>query len=407
MSRDTVGGDVDKDVQILLVGAGPKAVDAIEAELNRAYVAFRATRVASEHEFIESCRVARPDLVLAVDSEATFDAIATLAVAREACAGAPLIVVAPPSGEYIAIETLRAGAVDYILTDNLSRLGPAVVRAMKEAEAARAKEAADRALESYRLDLERMVKERTDELMQANLSLQEQTASRIRFLASMSHELRTPLNSIIGFSGVLLQEMAGPINEEQERQIRMVYEAGRQLIGTIDDVLDISSIEAGRAEVVNEPLDAVALVKAVCEQFDPLAKERGLAFSLEAPDQLLPVVSDGGRLSKMLRALLDNALKFTARGGVTVTLDAPDPAHIRLIVADTGVGITADQVPHVFDEFHQVRAPDGSRPPGAGLGLSVCRKIATLLGGEVTAASSPEGSQFRVLLPVTPPEEAA
>jgi signal transduction histidine kinase len=398
---------VEKDVEILLVGAGPKAVDAIEAELDRAHVAFHATRAASERDFIDSCRTRRPDLVLAVDSEATFDAIATLAAAREACPGTPLIVVAPPSGEYIAIETLRAGAVDYILTDHLSRLGPAVKRAMKEAEAARAKEGADRALEEYRLDLERMVKERTDELMEANRGLQEATESRIRFLASMSHELRIPLNSIIGFSGVLLQEMAGPLNGEQERQLRMVYGSGRQLISTVDDVLDISSMEVGRAEVICEPMDAVEVVREVCEQFAPLAEERGLVFSLGTPDEPLQIATDRERLSKILRALLDNALKFTERGSVTVTLDAPDATHVRIVVADTGVGITEEQLPHVFEDFHQIRRPDGSRPPGAGLGLSICRKMADLLGGEIAAASSPEGSQFRVLLPVVPPQEVA
>lgn len=398
---------MDKDIEILLVGAGPKAVDAIEAELNRAHVPFSARRAGSEREFIESCRVKRPDLVLAVDSEATFDAIATLADAREACPGTPLIVVAPPSGEYIAIETLRAGAVDYILTDHLSRLGPAVVRAMKEAEAAREKRVADEALEKYRLDLERMVKERTDELMEANRGLQEATERRIRFLASMSHELRIPLNSIIGFSGVLLQEMAGPLNQEQERQLRMVYQSGRQLIGTVDEVLEISAMEAGRAEVVNEPFDAVEEVGAVCDAFAPLAREHGLSFTCLMPKTPIPVTTDRERLAKITRALLDNALKFTEKGSVTVTLDAPDPAHMRLVVSDTGVGITADQLPHVFDEFRQILRPDGTRPSGAGLGLSICRKMATLLGGELTAASSTEGSQFRVLLPVEPPEEVA
>jgi signal transduction histidine kinase len=92
---------------------------------------------------------------------------------------------------------------------------------------------------------------------------------------------------------------------------------------------------------------------------------------------------------------------------VTVTLDAPDATHVRIVVADTGVGITEEQLPHVFEDFHQIRRPDGSRPPGAGLGLSICRKMADLLGGEIAAASSPEGSQFRVLLPVVPPQEVA
>ena len=395
------------DIDILLVGAGPKAVDAIDAELRQAHVRFTAHRAGSEREFLESCRTSRPDLVLAVDSEATFDAIAMLAAAREVCPGTPLIVVAPPSGEYIAIETLRAGAVDYILTDHLSRLGPAVERAMKEAAAARAKETADRALESYRLDLERMVQERTDELMQANRGLQVETESRIRFLASMSHELRVPLNSIIGFSGVLLQEMAGPLNEEQVRQLRMVYASGRQLIGVVDDVLDISSIEAGRAEVVNDTVDAVEVVRAVCDEVAPLTGDKGLEFALNTPPGPMWMVTDRSRMAKILRVLLDNGLKFTERGGVSVTLDAPDPGHIRLVVADTGVGITPEQLPHVFDEFRQLRRPDGTRPPGAGLGLSICRKMAVLLGGEVTAASSPEGSQFQVLLPVAPPEEVA
>jgi signal transduction histidine kinase len=148
-------------------------------------------------------------------------------------------------------------------------------------------------------------------------------------------------------------------------------------------------------------------VQGVSERFAPVAKARGLAFALQAPDEPLALVTDRERLAKITRALLDNALKFTETGGVTVTLDAPDPAHVRLVVADTGVGITPDQLPNVFDEFRQIRRPDGTRPSGAGLGLSICRKMAKLLGGEITAASSAEGSQFRVLLPVEPPEEVA
>lgn len=398
---------MERDIDILLVGAGPKAVDAIETELQQAHMRFTVRRASSEQEFIEVCRSARPDLVLAVDSEATFDAIATLAAAREACPGTPLIVVAPPSGEYIAIETLKAGAVDYILTDHVSRLGPAVARAMTEWEVAQAKEAADQALESYRLDLERLVQERTDELMEANRGLQEATESRIRFLASMSHELRIPLNSIIGFSGVLLQEMAGPLNEEQARQLLMVYKSGRQLIGTVDDVLDISAVEVGRADVVNEEIDAVAVVRSVCDRVAPVIRDLGLEFQVVAPSEPLRMVTDPARLSKIVSVLLDNAMKFTERGGVTVTLDAPGPDHVMIVVVDTGVGIAQDQLPRIFEEFHQIREPDGSRPSGAGLGLSICRKLVVLLGGEIAAASSPEGSQFRVLLPVIPPEEVA
>ncbi|MDP2300030.1 MAG: LytS/YhcK type 5TM receptor domain-containing protein, partial [Actinomycetota bacterium] len=181
-----------------------------------------------------------------------------------------------------------------------------------------ARKAAEAEEERYREDLEELVAERTSELEQMNAELASATTAKSVFLASMSHELRTPLNSIIGFSGLLAQGMAGPLTDEQRTQIEMIHGSGRHLLALIDDVLDLERVEAGRVEVRPAPFDGVALVAEVIDVMRPLADEKGLELSADVSDSALEIVSDSGKVRQILLNLVGNAVKFTAEGSVEV-----------------------------------------------------------------------------------------
>jgi signal transduction histidine kinase len=359
-------------------------------------------RARDEGEMIRLCIERTPDLIVAVDSQDTFDAVAILSLSREKSRDTPLIVVSEAAGEEVAVETLKAGATDYIISDRLSRLGPAVTRGLADSRAAREKVAAEAELDLYRQDLERMVKERTEELVRASAALQKETETRIRFLSSMSHELRVPLNSVIGFAGVLLQGLSGPLTDEQRRQVEMISEAGRRLIATIDDVMDVSGIEAGKTEIEWQQFELDTVVSAVAESFSEAAQKVSDTIVLEMPSHPVRIVSDRRKVSKIVQELVDNAVKFTRDGAITLGLEEDGP-RLRVVVSDTGVGIPPDGIEDIFDQFQQLELPDGARPEGAGLGLALCRRLAEMLGGLLTVTSAPgTGARFTLTLPVGP-----
>jgi signal transduction histidine kinase len=261
---------------------------------------------------------------------------------------------------------------------------------------------AEEELDRYSRDLERMVRARTDQLMDANAALQRATETRIRFLSSMSHELRIPLNSVIGFSGVLLQGLPGPLTDEQRHQIEIIMAAGRRLTSTIDDVLDISGIDAGKAEVEWEQFEIDTMIASIAEDYEPTARASGIELGLDRPDAAVRVVSDRRKVGKIIQELLDNAVKFTSEGSILLRVE-PVGGEIEVCVSDTGVGIAPADLPAVFEEFHQAKLPDGRRPEGAGLGLAICRRLAELLGGSLVAESvAGSGSTFTLRLPQGP-----
>ncbi len=261
-------------------------------------------------------------------------------------------------------------------------------------------------------ELEQRVAERTRELAVARDRAEAADHLKSAFLATMSHELRTPLNSIIGFTGILLQGLAGPLNPEQTKQLGMVRVSARHLLELINDVLDISKIEAGQLEVRAECFDLAASARRVAAVVTPHAAKKGLVLTLTAPAGLPQMVSDRRRVEQILLNLLNNALKFTERGQVTLTAETvgdfqrspalpPVPA-VRLRVADTGIGIKPDDLALLFQPFRQLDTGLTRHHEGTGLGLAICRRLAGLLGGEIRAESEwGRGSTFTVSLPLS------
>jgi len=266
---------------------------------------------------------------------------------------------------------------------------------------------AEEELKKYREHLEELVKERTNELekktkdlQEANIHLQEADRLKSVFLASMSHELRTPLNSIIGFTGIILMGMVGKISEEQKTQLTMVKNSANHLLSLINDLLDISKIEAGKVELSREKFKLDDVVREVVETFSPALNEKNLALLREVPEGIT-LFSDRRRIKQVLMNLVSNAVKFTERGAVKIAARVLDGEKLELCVSDTGIGIKEEDMSRLFEPFQQVDMSLRKRHEGTGLGLYLTRKLADLLGGDVSAKSRDiKGSEFTFTIPL-------
>src|SRR3954454_24586558 len=238
------------------------------------------------------------------------------------------------------------------------------------------------------------------------------------FLANMSHELRTPLNSLLILAKLLSDNQEGTLNEKQIEFARTIYNAGSDLLELINDILDLSKVEAGKMDVNAQPVQPAAIADYVERTFRPVADQKTLSFETALGGSLpATLYTDEQRLQQVIKNLLSNAFKFTERGAVTLTV-AP-AAHdarffdeslrnaqnvVRFEVADTGIGISDDKLKLIFEAFQQADGTPSRRYRGTGLGRSISREIARLLGGEIRVQSTPgKGSTFTLFLPAVAP----
>ncbi|MBO9539911.1 GAF domain-containing protein [bacterium] len=264
-----------------------------------------------------------------------------------------------------------------------------------------------KALRETNENLEALVHARTAELAQKNDELEEANRLKSEFLAKMSHELRTPLNSIIGFSDMLLKQFYGEVNDQQRDGLERVLRNGKHLLDLINDVLDIAKIEAARMPVRVEPFAPREVLIHAMTAVEPLARKKGLVLHADLDEAPSEVSSDVTKVRQIVLNLLTNAIKFSEAGEVHVAA-RKTPDHWSVSVRDTGIGLEADEIPKVFEEFYQVDSSTTRKAGGTGLGLPICFKTARLLGGTLSVESTPDvGSTFTVTLPlVTAPVEA-
>jgi signal transduction histidine kinase len=258
-------------------------------------------------------------------------------------------------------------------------------------------------IEEARGLLEQRVAERTRELVAAKERAERADTVKSSFLSMMSHELRTPLNSILGFTDVILQRFSGPLTPEQERQLGIVRDSSMHLLALINDVLDISRIEAGQLRLEIGPMDLPDLLRRRTQAFEAQAWAKGLALECRIADGVGVIRSDAKRIAQIVTNLLSNAVKFTEQG--RVTLDARATGHgVEIEVSDSGHGIAADELPLLFTAFEQLATTRRGNKDGTGLGLAISRHLARALGGDIRVASTlGKGSQFTVHLPLAAP----
>ncbi|PKN45079.1 MAG: hypothetical protein CVU59_10060 [Deltaproteobacteria bacterium HGW-Deltaproteobacteria-17] len=256
-------------------------------------------------------------------------------------------------------------------------------------------------LRSKNIELERQTQELDSQNMELELQamqLQEMNRVKTAFFSNMSHELRTPLNSVIALSGVLSRRLSGQIPEEEIGYLSIIERNGRQLLGLINDVLDLARLESGREEVHLEEFDVVPPLAEMVQLLRPLAEEKGLSLTFEALPRIT-ILSDRSMLVRIVQNLLGNAIKFTQAGSVSI-MTQEQPEFLEIKVRDTGIGIPADQLQVIFEEFRQAEHARARGLQGSGLGLSIARRSALLLGGTLTVESTVgEGSEFTLRLP--------
>jgi len=263
------------------------------------------------------------------------------------------------------------------------------------------KKAAEEELHKYKAQLEEKVKERTAELEIAKDRAESADRLKSAFLATMSHELRTPLNSIIGFTGILLKGIAGPLNNEQLKQLSMAKGSAQHLLELINDVLDISKIEAGQLVVSLSDFDLVATLSKAVSTVQPLAAKRNLDLIFNSGAESCDINSDERRIGQILLNLINNAIKFTDNGYVKVDFAIKD-RFAEISVTDSGIGIKEEDLDKLFKPFSQVDTGLSRNREGTGLGLSITARLIEKLNGSISVKSVyGEGSVFTVRLPLS------
>ena len=251
-------------------------------------------------------------------------------------------------------------------------------------------------------DAQTEIEKRAEELARASRYKSE-------FLANMSHELRTPLNSSLILARLLSENPQGNLSEEQVRFAESIYSAGNDLLDLINDILDISKVEAGKLDLLPETLPLASLVESINNTFEPIARQKALVFELSMdPDAPAAIVTDRQRVEQILKNLLSNAIKFTEHGAIRLRVSAQPNGGVALAVQDSGIGIAPEQQAIIFEAFRQADGTTSRRYGGTGRGLSISRDLSVLLGGSISVHSTPsQGSTFTLYLPATLAEPAS
>lgn len=354
-------------------------------ELERSFGAIHSRRVDTSDELQRALAEETWDIVLSDHGMPRFSATEALAILQASSLDIPFIIVSGAIGEEVAVSAMKAGASDFLLKDNLSRLAPAITRELREAHSRAERSAATASLRALEIE---------------NAQVLETSRIKAQFLASVSHELRTPLNAIIGFADLFVAGTIGALEAQQLEAIQLIQKSGYQLLHLIDDVLDLARIDAGKMSVSCAPCDLARVCQEAVRTLQPIAraKQLELVFVCDQPVPLALV--DANRMRQVVYNLVSNAMKFTRRGGtVTTRCYVVEASHVRVEVIDTGVGIAAEDLGKLFVPF--ARLTNAQSIPGTGLGLALVKQLILLMGGDLGVESKVgSGSTFYADLPV-------
>jgi len=372
-------------MKILIVDDNKDNVELVCQVLEDEYTLITAY---SGEECIEKALVEQPNLILLDVNMPQMDGYETMQKLQryESTTAIPVIFASAYYKESsMIVKGLEQGAFDFLtkpIDEDILLAKVRVVRRMMQAESE--------------------IRRQKNELQIINNKLESADKLKSIFLASMSHELRTPLNSIIGFTGLMLMQISGEINDAQREQLERVKRNANHLLELINDVLDISKIEAGKMEPVITEFDIVELLRDLSQSIAPEINNKGLKFEVSLPDYTVMIRNDSRRIRQIVMNLLSNALKFTTDGEIMTTLVVEDTQNICISIKDTGVGVKHDDLDKLFEPFQQINADFTKSYKGTGLGLYICKKLSHIIGGELKVKSLfGEGSQFSLLIPVS------
>jgi PAS domain S-box-containing protein len=250
---------------------------------------------------------------------------------------------------------------------------------------------------------ESTARQEAEDLREALAVVERRLLAKGVFLDTMAHEMRTPLQAVLGYAELLLTAPSASLTDEQREEIGYILQASNRLIAIVNQALELSRMEAARITLAAEPVDLAEVVEAVRQDIAPQALSKALAVEIVLPPSLPPVLGDAERVRQILLNLAGNAVKFTDRGRVRISATTVATPGVEIVVSDTGRGIAAEELPHIFEAFHQV--PDGAtrQHGGSGLGLAIAARLADQMGGSIDVSSVPDvGTTFRLHLPGVP-----
>lgn len=393
----------DPQRHILLVDDNDDDRAETQRILSRHRPGYRITIATTGEEGLRLARTEKPDCILLdfflsdMDGRQFLDALAGGPGAR-GVVPAPVAVLSGQEDDAVARDVLSRGAQDYLVKDGLT--GPILARAIENSVE---KFHITRELDRQRIaaELRNTRLEALKDELQYNLAeLADAQQARERFLAVMSHEMRTPLNAILGFADLLDLGLHGELNQDQREHVQRIRFGGRHLLDLINDVLDLARADARKLELDLRPIDLVAVLQEVTGLLQAQADEKGLTLDVDFEGFDPPLVmSDLQRLRQVLANLIGNAIKFTEDGGVRVRCMPGEDDTVRVEIRDTGIGIDPDVLPLVFDDFYQAHNDLTREKGGSGLGLTIARRLTSLMDGEILASSTlGEGSTFTLVL---------
>jgi two-component system sensor histidine kinase EvgS len=373
----------------------------VRATLETGGVVCSTHRVQTRTDFIAALERGGVDLVLSDFSLPSFDGMSALKIVRAQWPDVPLILVSGTLGEEVAIESLKSGATDYVLKEHLSRLVPAVRRAIQEVEARKERRRAEETLRQN----ERQLQVASEELKGANRSLLERNTEIQNFYHTLSHELKTPLTSAREFVSIVMDGLAGPLNKTQLEYLGIAKESCDQLRLYVNDLLDVTRLETGKMSLTLQTLPLAELLERVVTMLAPAAAGKGLTLDCDCQPDLPPVPVDKQRILQVLTNLTTNAIKFTPAGGqihLSLGETVSEPHSLLVSVRDTGRGIPKNQLDLIFNRLHQANGDDASAESrsGLGLGLYICHELVHLHHGRLWVESEPgKGSTFSFVIP--------